>query len=73
MNEGTEKDDLHGFSDIDGDDIPQNNISETQEHVNLNADTHPSDEYTQDSTQFPSQRGEERTSRSSRSHEKLKK
>lgn len=49
LNEETQEDDLFGFSDIDGDDTPQNNVPETQEseeiyRVNLNADTHPSNE-----------------------------
>ncbi|KAG2331833.1 hypothetical protein Bca52824_003013 [Brassica carinata] len=66
MNEGIEEDDLHSFSDIDGDEIPQNNVPETQENeeiyrFNLNADTHPSNEYTQDLTRLPSLRCEEHT------------
>lgn len=72
LNEETKEDDLLGFSDIDGDDTPQNNVPETQEseeiyRVNLNADTHPSNEYTEDPTRLPSRRGEERTRRGSSS------
>ncbi|KAG2307777.1 hypothetical protein Bca52824_027525 [Brassica carinata] len=72
LNEEIEEDDLLGFSDIDGDDTPQNNVPETQEseeiyRVNINADTHPSNEYTQDPTRLPSLRGEEHTRRGSSS------
>ena len=72
LTEGIEEDDLFDFSDNDGDDIPQHNVPQTQENeeiyrVNLNADTLPSHEYTQDSTRLPSRRGEERTRRGGRS------
>ncbi|CAN6890683.1 unnamed protein product [Brassica oleracea] len=71
LTEGIEEDDLFDFSDNDGDDIPQHNLPQTQENeeiyrVNLNADTLPSHEYTQDSTRLPSRRGEERTRRGGR-------
>ncbi|CAG7909922.1 unnamed protein product [Brassica rapa] len=72
LTEGIEEDDLFDFSDNDGDDIPQHNVPQTQENeeiyrVNLNADTLPSHEYTQESTRLPSRRGEERTRRGGRS------
>ncbi|KAF2547462.1 hypothetical protein F2Q70_00022543 [Brassica cretica] len=72
LTEGIEEDDLFDFSDNDGDDIPQHNVPQTQENeeiyrVNVNADTLPSHEYTQDSTRLPSRRGEERTRRGGRS------
>ncbi|KAG2311151.1 hypothetical protein Bca52824_022708 [Brassica carinata] len=72
LNEDIEEDNFLDFSDIDGDDTPQNNVHETQENeeiyrVNVNADTHPSNEYTQDPTRLPSRRGEERTRRGSSS------
>ncbi|KAF3605009.1 hypothetical protein DY000_02049114 [Brassica cretica] len=72
LTEGIEEDDLFDFSNNDGDDIPQHNLPQTQENeeiyrVNLNADTLPSHEYTQDSTRLPSRRGEERTRRGGRS------
>ncbi|KAG2329903.1 hypothetical protein Bca4012_020569 [Brassica carinata] len=42
LTEGTEEDDFHDFSDIDGDDIPQHNVHETHGnkeiyHFNVNA------------------------------------
>ncbi|KAG2264812.1 hypothetical protein Bca52824_071891 [Brassica carinata] len=35
LNEEIEEDDLHGFSDIDGDNIPQNNVPRTQENEEI--------------------------------------
>lgn len=55
-------------SNIDGDDIPQNNVLKTLKNkeiycVNLDVDTHLSNEYTQDLTQLSSWKCEECTRR----------
>ncbi|KAL1212127.1 hypothetical protein V5N11_018726 [Cardamine amara subsp. amara] len=71
MNERRRDDVSHGYSDIDGGDVPQTQVhDEAQEdeevyRVNLDDDAHPSNEFSRDTFRVPVGRGEQRSRQNS--------
>lgn len=66
MNQGRADDAIYGYSDIDGGDMPQNHVPETKENeeiycVNIDDDTHPSNEFTRDTFRVPAGRGDQQS------------
>lgn len=72
MNEGQDDDAMQGYSDLEGGDMPPNDVSETQEdeevyRVNVDDDTHPLNEFTHDTFRVSAGKSEQRSRLSSHS------
>ncbi|KAG7619688.1 hypothetical protein ISN44_As04g005980 [Arabidopsis suecica] len=64
MNQRRADDAIHGYSD--GGDMPETNVPETEENeknyrINIDDDTHPSNEFTRDTFRVPVGRGEQQS------------
>ncbi|CAN6840067.1 unnamed protein product, partial [Brassica oleracea] len=73
MNERRGDDSTHGYSDFDGNEMLDTEVPDTQENeevyrVNLDDDSHPSNEFTHDAVGINIGRGEQRGRRGSSSH-----
>ena len=73
INEGRDDVDIQGYLNLDGTNMPQTHVLETQENekvycVNVDDDTHPSNECTHDTCWVSGGRGEQQSRLSSHSN-----